>query len=227
MKRISEDEALRELLDRFRDGSEEAFEDLVSRTEPRLLRAARRIIKSDQDGEDCVQTAYYSLLRKERFPDGVPVQAWLMTAVVRIAYREVARRKRHVTLVDELTAAGGEFNPYWDAALSEQTDIIRSTVDTLPAEYRDPLVLHYLQGLKTPEIALLMGLPESTVRTRLRRGRDLLEPRLARSLRVAITSLLLVLLARVQGASGDRHHRRRAAHQRDHARHAGAPLRTV
>ncbi|NUN53411.1 MAG: hypothetical protein HUU06_11580, partial [Planctomycetaceae bacterium] len=60
------------------------MEEVVARTRPRLLAAARRIGRP-QDAEDSVQSAYLSLVRKRGEPLEAPVLPWLLTAVIRIA----------------------------------------------------------------------------------------------------------------------------------------------
>lgn len=42
----------------------------------------------------------------------------------------------------------------------------------LDEKYRMVLILYYLEGFRTGEIAQILGMPEATVRTRLKRGRD-------------------------------------------------------
>jgi len=95
---------LGDLLARFhRDGDAAAMETIVARTRGRLLVIARRI-GAPQDAEDSVQAAYHALLRREGPPD--TVEAWLTTAVVRIAYRRKALARREIRLAGTLARDG-------------------------------------------------------------------------------------------------------------------------
>jgi len=64
--------------------------------------------------------------------------------------------------------------------------LLRAEVARLPAKYRDVLVLRYFEGLSRTECAALLEIPEETVKTRLRRGRELLRGRLHPRLRHAL-----------------------------------------
>jgi RNA polymerase sigma factor (sigma-70 family) len=156
-------------------GDEAAMEEIVGGTRPRLLAAARRI-GSPQDAEDAVQAAYLSLVRRRGSPFDAPVLAWLLTAVVRIAYRRKALLRRDDRIAHHL-AREGDVGPVEAAFGPEDLDRLRREVARLPARYRDPVVLHHLQGLSTVETARLLEVPEATVRTRLRRARLLVRSR--------------------------------------------------
>jgi RNA polymerase sigma factor (sigma-70 family) len=169
---------LQEVLDRYLvTGDEEALERVVRETRPRLLAAARRI-GAPQDAEDAVQSAYLSLVRKRGAPLGAPVFPWLLTAVVRIAYRRKAVTRRQDDLARRLARPLEGPTPLDDAAAAEGEARLRRELDRLPDRYRDPVVLHDLQGLTAGEVGRLLDLPEATVRTRVRRARALLRWRL-------------------------------------------------
>ena len=183
------------LLGRFlADGDEGAMEELVSRTRPRLLATARRIAGSDE-AEDVVQTAFHSLLRKGAVPEG-RLAAWLTTAAVRIAYRHRAKRLRQHELATRLAHA----RPH-DAVDAADVRILRTEVARLPDRFRDPVVLHYLEGLKTPEVARLLDLSEAAVRQRLCRARKLLRGRLSPRLGYALALLPWLLADTAQAAT--------------------------
>jgi len=169
---------LQEDLDRYLlTGDEEALERVVRGTRPRLLAAARRI-GAPQDAEDAVQSAYLSLVRKRGAPLRAPVFPWLLTAVVRIAYRRKAVARRQDDLARRLARPQEGPSPLEDAAGAEGEERLRRELDRLPDRYRDPVVLHDLQGLTAGEVGRLLDLPEATVRTRVRRARALLRWRL-------------------------------------------------
>jgi RNA polymerase sigma factor (sigma-70 family) len=131
-----------ELLERLLAGGDEAaMEELVRRTQPGLLATARRIAGAS-DAEDVVQTAYHSLLRKDRVPPDAPLRAWLYTAVVRIAYRHRAKRLRQDEIARRLAR-----ETHTRPGATDEPALLRREVDRLPGVYRDAVVLHYLQGL--------------------------------------------------------------------------------
>jgi RNA polymerase sigma-70 factor (ECF subfamily) len=168
---------LAELMARFsRDGDAAAMDALVARTRPALLAVARRI-GTTHDADDAVQAAYLALVRRAPVPPEHPL-AWLVAAVVRIAYRNKALARRDDRLATAL-ARPAEDDPHRHAARAEEARAVRWEVARLPAKYRDVVVLHHLEGLDVDDVARLLDVPAGTVKTRLRRARVLLRGRLA------------------------------------------------
>ncbi|HEU4395894.1 MAG TPA: RNA polymerase sigma factor [Planctomycetota bacterium] len=193
---------LEEVLDRYLvTGDEEALERVVRETRPRLLAAARRI-GAPQDAEDAVQSAYLSLVRKRGAPLRAPVFPWLLTAVVRIAYRRKAVARRQDDLARRLARPLDGPTPLDDAAAVEGEERLRRELDRLPDRYRDPVVLHDLQGLTAGEVGRLLDLPEATVRTRVRRARALLRWRLPPGLAYGLLMVPWFLQDAVGSAGG-------------------------
>ena len=175
------DDPLRSLLKRFRrDGDAAAMEELVSRTRRKLVGVAGRI-GARQDAEDSVQAAYHALLARAELPDA-PLLPWLMTTVIRIAYRRKAMARRDLRIAERLARPRPEGTPAERVARTERNALLRREVGRLPAKYRNPLVLYHLEGLSSVETARLLEIPQSTVTTRLQRGRKLLRSRLGPAL---------------------------------------------
>ena len=153
------------------------MEELVARTRRRLLNAVRHL----PDAEDAVQAAYLALLQAR--PPG-SVAGWLYTTTVRIAYRRKARLRREEQIAKQLGLASAA-PPDGDI----DADLVRNEVARLPAKYRDPVILHHLNGLATAEVARLLEVEPATVRTRLHRGRALLRHRLGPRLAYGVLAL--------------------------------------
>ena len=113
--------SLEALFERYlQDRDERAMEELVARSRPRLLAIARRI-DGGREAEDCVQTAYLSLMYKQAGEMEAPILPWLITAVVRIAYGKKATRERREVLAQKLTHVPGGNEPVGAAMDSEHT----------------------------------------------------------------------------------------------------------
>ncbi|MDH3591429.1 MAG: sigma-70 family RNA polymerase sigma factor, partial [Planctomycetota bacterium] len=168
-------ESLEALLDRYlAERDERAIETLVARTKPRLLTTARRIAGAT-DAEDCVQTAYLSLMHRRREHDA-PVLPWLITAVVRIAYSHKAQQRKQRALAERLRQVP-EPDALEGVVRRDEAERLRAHVAQLPGSYRDPVVLHYFHGLDAAEVGTLLELTPATVRKRLERARKLLRGR--------------------------------------------------
>lgn len=171
-----------------RDRTKEAYQELVRQELPGLYSMARRLVR---DGaEDLVQETLLQGYRafgslKETAAGG----RWLKTILVNVFRDELRRRARHV----EEVAAGGleDFSlyrtlidedplPYSDSLHTDflgafDRDDLREVLLRMPEIYRAPLVLRYIDGFATKEIARLLDAPLGTILARLHRGRNLLE----------------------------------------------------
>jgi RNA polymerase sigma-70 factor (ECF subfamily) len=144
---------------------------------------ARWLARNDQDAEDIVQEAY---LRAFKFFDGFhgnDGRPWLLSIVRNTFYTWYQQRKAQGESVeyDEQLHGIGTQDP--DGAqrtavdpqeLLVQKDDRRQldrALQTLPAEFREVLVLRELEELSYKEIATIVGIPMGTVMSRLARGR--------------------------------------------------------
>jgi RNA polymerase sigma-70 factor (ECF subfamily) len=138
------------------------------------------------DVEDLLQEVALSMVRKvSEVRDPRAIRPWLRTVAMNAAHaaaRSGRRRARDVGMMDET----GEERFVGDAsrrgitppgAPSEQvTDLdegrrLMELAAQLPDGYREPLLLKALQNLSYREIGQILGLPETTVETRIARGR--------------------------------------------------------
>lgn len=60
----------------------------------------------------------------------------------------------------------------------EQSSLIIQEILNLPIKYKDILLLYYYQDFSTPDISKILNIPEASVRTRLRRARELIKDKL-------------------------------------------------
>jgi RNA polymerase sigma factor (sigma-70 family) len=176
---VARDLTDRSLLERFAaEHDDAAFATLVERHGPMVLGVCRRVLGHAQDAEDAFQATFLVLARKAgRVRWHAEVGNWLYQVAYRTALRARANRKRirERQMVDPPAAAEREEAP-WD----DVRPILDEELDRLPAIYRAPVVLHYLEGKSYAETAKVLGWAEGTVSGRLARARQLLRGRLTR-----------------------------------------------
>ena len=169
-----------ELLQRFADRRDEgAFAALVDRHGPMVLATCRRILPDHADADDAFQATFLVLARKaSSLSDPDRLAPWLHGVARRVAVRARSRSARRV----EFEGAGREDHPIApdEADARELRAVLDEELSRLPAKYRDPLVLCYLEGLTHDEAAGQLDWPVGTVRSRLAGGRDRLRSRLTR-----------------------------------------------
>jgi RNA polymerase sigma factor (sigma-70 family) len=177
----AEEDGDRALLERFahhRDA--EAFAVLVRRHGPMVLGVCRRILHNGPDADDAFQAAFLLLVRKAaslRRPE--LLGPWLHGVARRVALKARAlglRRGERLEPLPELPGPPALDTLVWRDLRPVLDDAVRS----LPAKYRTPFILCYLQGLTQAEAARQLGCPPSTVATRLSRAREHLRRRLLR-----------------------------------------------
>ncbi len=175
-----------ELLDLFarRDDREEAFEALVMRHGPSVLRACRRVLADPNDAEDAFQATFLILAHRAGSGSiGHPeaLGSWLYGVALRVARKArvaAARRRRHEQ----------QFAGRLDGDCEDRHDItsaLREEIDGLPESLRRPVVLCYLEEMTYRSAARLLRVSEGTIRGRLAKARGLLRIRLSRKTGVA------------------------------------------
>jgi RNA polymerase sigma factor (sigma-70 family) len=169
------------LLSRFvAQKDETAFEALVRRHGPMVLRVCQRILGQAQDAEDAFQATFLVFSRKAAaLRDSGTVGPWLFGVASRVARKaRVAGRRRatHEARVPHRTEAGEVPAP----SLAEAEALLEEQLALLPEAYRSVLVLCYVQGLTRDQVAERLRLSLAGVKKRLERGRSLLRDRLAR-----------------------------------------------
>ena len=141
------------------------LEELVTKYENTLFRAALAILRDPQEAQDAVQDAYVRYLEKRpRFQDGEHAKAWLLKVTANGCKSRLRSRKRHpaVELLDVYPAPDPDSGELVEAILA------------LPANQRAAVHLHYYEGYSTGEIAQILGQRPGTVRSHLSRAREAL-----------------------------------------------------
>jgi len=159
--------------------NDEALAALVEQYAPTLYRVAFSVLRNPSDAEDAVQEAFLRVLRHRDSLDEVrDRRVWL----IRIVWNIVLDRKRRAKTrpetddVDELArvlAANG-LSAEQRAAAAQHHAHVLACVDRLPAKERQVLVLSAFDELSSVEIAAVLGITESSVRSRLFRARNLM-----------------------------------------------------
>jgi RNA polymerase sigma-70 factor (ECF subfamily) len=158
----------RELVDRIRGGARDDLEILVRRHNQRLYRAARAIMKSDDEAEDVVQQAWLEVFRNlGRFRGDAAFTTWATRITVNAALALVRKRP----LVAEVKDVVAMDKPDTDVERAELGRLLEQSLDRLPQGNREVMVLRDVLELDTAETAACLGLSEEAVRVRLHRAR--------------------------------------------------------
>jgi RNA polymerase sigma factor (sigma-70 family) len=183
------------LLQRYIDERDEnAFGTILDRHGPMLLGLCRRQLHGSHLAEDVLQATFLVLARKARsIRRRDNLAGWLYGVAQRLGREaqraEAARRQREQVAAHARAEARGEAG--WDDLLR----VLDEEMQRLPARYREPLLLCYLEARTQDEAAAHLGWSLSTVRRRLERGRELLRARMVRRGATLGAGLLASLVA--------------------------------
>lgn len=147
------------------DGGKEKLAAQVERYADRVLRLALACLGNLADAQDVCQDVFIKLYRHDpSFADAEHEKAWILRVTIN-ACRDVLRSpwRKWFSPVERLPDNR-----------TEGGDEVVSFVLALPRKYRTVIHLYYYEGYQTAEISRLLNMKESSVRTRLRRARELL-----------------------------------------------------
>jgi RNA polymerase sigma-70 factor, ECF subfamily len=171
------------LLRRHADGDPDAFAVLFKRHSGRLWAVALRITCDPDDAADALQDAMISAFRRaDAFRGESAVTTWLHRIVVNASLDLLRRRSARAVAwsgdPDELPVP--EPRQMMDSASATETRMdVDAALRTLPPPLRAALVLVDMLGHSVADAAVILGVPEGTVKSRCARGRARLLPYLS------------------------------------------------
>jgi len=176
---LSDNELLRLML----AGDEDALAQLYRRRQPSVYRFALQMSGSKSIAEDVTQEVFLFLMRDGHVFD--PARGAVNAFLLGVARNYVLRRLRVEHLLSPLADdaeeegtvfphSGNELCPLEDLTRAETIEAVRKAVLSLPAKYREVVVLCELQDVSYVETAEILGCAIGTVRSRLHRARALL-----------------------------------------------------
>jgi RNA polymerase sigma factor (sigma-70 family) len=200
-KQTSESDLLTEYV---RQRSEAAFTELVRRHLPMVQSVCRRVLDDNHAAQDAAQAVFLALARKagtlgsERALGG-----WLHHVALCTARNERTARARRLLREQEAAmmqeADSQNLTPETESALREWLD---RELDALPAKYRRPLVMVYLEGQSLAETAAALKCKDVTLRSWLNRAREKLRSRLVRrGVSVSVPALVAWLVSSADAAA--------------------------
>jgi len=155
-----------------------------------LYRTALRLAKNKNDAEDLVQEAFAKAYRFwDKFELGSNCRAWLfkiMTNIFINEYRSKSRSPLQANIDDiddnylygQLADSEMTENPEQTLFSKLFDDDVKKAIENLPDDFRLVAVLSFLEGFSYQEIAEIADLQLGTVKSRLHRGRKLLQKQL-------------------------------------------------
>jgi RNA polymerase sigma-70 factor (ECF subfamily) len=176
---VSHDED-RETVRRVLAGDDSAFGRIVTRWQGPLVSLAYRFTRDTGRAEDLAQDAFLRAYRTlGSWRGDSAFSTWLFALALNLFRSELRRIPPRTVSIEDV----GELRGRPETQGAEQADrdrAVRAAVQTLPAKYREVIVVFYFHRSDVAVAAKTLGIPEGTVKARLHRGRELLRRKLAR-----------------------------------------------
>lgn len=170
----TDEDVIRQVL----QGHTAMFELLMRRYNERVYRAARAIVRDEQEAEDVMQQAYVNAFQHlAQFAGAARFSTWLTRIAINESLARVRRRGRYETFDDERSnvepfmSRNVPEDPERQAFRGELRSLLEWAIDTLPGGMREVFVLRDVEGMSTSEVAESLDVSDDVVKTRLSRGR--------------------------------------------------------
>jgi len=180
------------LIERCRNGEIDAFEELVSRYQRYVFNIVYQHLGEPSEVEDAAQEVFLRIFKSiKRFREDSSLETW----IYRIALNYVRSQRRRQGLLGRLfvqppthaddtrgfdlisSLAADTRDPAATAEHHRLAEEIMKVVRQLPPLYREVLVMREIQELGYEEIAEILGVSLGTVKSRIKRARDLVRKR--------------------------------------------------
>jgi RNA polymerase sigma-70 factor (ECF subfamily) len=170
------------LAEGLRSGDPEVLDGLIERYQHRLLRYLISLTANRATAEDIFQETWLHVLeRGHQYRAQWKFEVWLFS-IARHLVIDLARRRKSDSL-DQLMdpeagtgfePAGGDPSPLQNLLAGEEGSRVARVLSRIPAVYREALTLRFHEDLGLEEMATIIKIPLSTVKSRLYRGLDAL-----------------------------------------------------
>jgi RNA polymerase sigma-70 factor, ECF subfamily len=174
-----------QLMTALASGNDPALNAIMRRWSPRLSAYLHRCCPDPATAADLLQETFVRVYqRRHSYDPARSFSTWIYTIATNLVRNHVRWQKRHpVTLLDHAALSLSappveERDPAENLECQERAAAVRSAIQHLPEDLRDPLVLSTYEHLPHAQIATILGLSEKAVEMRLYRARQTLRDEL-------------------------------------------------
>ena len=171
------------ILRKIRSGDPAGLEALMERYLPYVSAVVWSVLRdamSIEDGEEVVSDVFLAAWRQGADLRQGSVKAWLGAVARNKAKKRLRQAGRYLPLEEDALEIPGPDDPPGEYERAVERQLVRQAVDSLPGPDREVFIRHYYYAQTVAEIADRMEMNQSTVKTKLRRGRMKLKDILTR-----------------------------------------------
>jgi len=183
-----------QLIESALEGDQKAYGDIVSRFREQIFHFIFRMVKDKAQAEDLTQETFIKAFRAlASFNSDYAFSTWLYKIAANNCIDYFRKKKLATTSLDtpikakdgdlQRDFADQELGPESELISKEQTNQIQTAIDSLPAKYKQAIILRHSQDKSYEEIAEELDIPLGTVKVRIFRAREMLKARMKDQLR--------------------------------------------
>jgi RNA polymerase sigma-70 factor, ECF subfamily len=182
VQRINDDD----LMMKFQEGDDSSFDEIVRRFKTPLANFVFRFLGSYEESLDIVQETFIRVYKNRlNYKNITKFSTWIYTIAANLAKTEL-RRKRRFTFFRinspknsdeeyEINIPDTSFSPDIETDKVLRSNIIQNALNKLSANYKEVIILRDIMELSYEEISVITRLPAGTVKSRINRGRAILQ----------------------------------------------------
>ncbi|NLP50630.1 sigma-70 family RNA polymerase sigma factor [Bacillus sp. RO1] len=169
------------LVKRLINKEESALKELMTLYGDYLLRTAYLLVKDNHLAEEVVQDTFITAFEKiHQLDEDEKLKSWLTSITVNRSKMHMRKWsfKRillNFEFAERITEDDQAKGPEALLLLDFQNQSLSQLIQKLDYKYREVIILYYFNEMKISEIAMMLAIAESTVKTRLKRGRSRLK----------------------------------------------------
>lgn len=187
------------LVRRIKQGDDYAFTRLYELTYQKLYFLCISLLRDQEDAQDALQETYIKILTNiHSLEEDKLFIAWMNKIAYNICLRMLQKNKTKTVdneFILSISEQKIEACPEEHMMRASRAEFLASMIDTLDSEHRSVLILKYFEDLKVSQIAIVMNIPEGTVKSRLNTARRLLKSAIQKERRSDILFHLFVAFA--------------------------------
>ncbi len=189
---ITEETHDTQLVDMFKKGSIEAFEELVSRHESKVYNLAIKFTKNQEDAEEVLQDVWSTIFRKiESFKGESAFTSWMYRICVNASFMKLRKNNQQSAIhLEDLSRSVRQVYTNRESSYANKSDsmtlsreiktAMNQAITELPEQYKRVFILRDVDGLSNEEVSNILKLTVPAVKSRLHRSRIMLRKKLNR-----------------------------------------------
>jgi RNA polymerase sigma-70 factor (ECF subfamily) len=166
------------LVKQFIQGDPNAFRAIIENNHHDVATLANRILGWPGEVDDICQEVFLgAFLGMKRFKGNSSLKTWLFKITINKCRTHQHRRMRRLRIFNKVFIPSDDHSHSVNKATTEDKNSlrIRWAVRSLPARYREPIVLRYFNEMSIDQTSSLLGVKKSTLNVRLNRARNMLK----------------------------------------------------